>query len=559
MRTALKSKSGNQGAVAKSKSFPAPISGWNARDALASMPPTDARVLENWYPSTSDVEVRGGYRPWTLAYGINVRTLMIYTSLMGVSKMLAVSSDSVSPITEDTSADADYPGGLGPPNVDPGGEVHPITNAKVYWTMMNDGTTQWLICCNGTDTPFYFNGTAWTDVTAATSPALTGMTPLTSLIYPNIYKGRLFFIEKDTLKFYYLAAGAAGGALSSFNLGAECKKGGYLVAMSSWTRDAGDGQDDVAVFVTSEGEAIIYQGNNPSDATNWSKVGTFFVGRPLGRRCMEQFGGDLLILTESGLFPLSNALQSAQINNQFALSYKIESAFVEAARLYGNQYGWRIINYPKKHALLVNVPHYEGGVHEQFVMNTITKSWCKFTGWYAEDFAVFNGYLFFLTDYAGAGLIMLAWHGPFEYSRYQDNNPFIQIGGGNVGVDPYRPIVTTARQAYQYLGGAQQKHLTGMRPVLQINGHAEFQPGLDVNFHDSDFEQTVEHVSTSAIWDEALWDEAVWAEDNDLVAHWTTPAAGPGFVVAPILRITSNTVTAKWIATDVTYEQGALC
>ena len=33
--------------------------------------------------------------------------------------------------------------------------------------------------------------------------------------------------------------------------------------------------------------------------------------------------------------------------------------------------------------------------HEQYVMNTITKAWCRFTEWSAEDFAVFNGELYF--------------------------------------------------------------------------------------------------------------------------------------------------------------------
>ena len=46
--------------VSGSQSFPAPVGGWNARDALAEMKPTDAIYLDNWFPRTSYVEIRGG-------------------------------------------------------------------------------------------------------------------------------------------------------------------------------------------------------------------------------------------------------------------------------------------------------------------------------------------------------------------------------------------------------------------------------------------------------------------------------------------------------------------
>lgn len=41
--------------------IPAPVGGWNARDALANMPPTDAVKLVNFIPRGSYVQSRGGY------------------------------------------------------------------------------------------------------------------------------------------------------------------------------------------------------------------------------------------------------------------------------------------------------------------------------------------------------------------------------------------------------------------------------------------------------------------------------------------------------------------
>ena len=57
---------------------------------------------------------------------------------------------------------------------------------------------------------------------------------------------------------------------------------------------------------------------------------------------MCQYGGDLIVLTENGAFPLSAALQSAAIDYKLALSFKIESAFTTAARSYGSTFGWKL-------------------------------------------------------------------------------------------------------------------------------------------------------------------------------------------------------------------------
>ena len=46
--------------VAQPESVPAPIKGWNTRDALTSMDPLDAVQLDNWYPDASGLNLRNG-------------------------------------------------------------------------------------------------------------------------------------------------------------------------------------------------------------------------------------------------------------------------------------------------------------------------------------------------------------------------------------------------------------------------------------------------------------------------------------------------------------------
>ena len=53
---------------------------------------------------------------------------------------------------------------------------------------------------------------------------------------------------------------AVAGAASMFDLGQIFTEGGYLMAMATWTVDAGYGVDDLAVFITSEGEVAVYRG-----------------------------------------------------------------------------------------------------------------------------------------------------------------------------------------------------------------------------------------------------------------------------------------------------------
>lgn len=562
MRQPLRVKN-PRAAVTNSKTLPAPIGGWNAQSSLAAMPETDAVELVNWFPGTSTVDLRGG-SIGPRAVGAAPRTLMSYAGLDGSSALFAVGGGVLWVVTDYTglSMSGSY--------LFNGAATATLQSNHLIWTMFGDGTSQYLIGCNGANAPFFYTGSTYLGsprfdlYSATTSPSLSGV-GLETINYVNVYKGRLFFLVNDSLQFYYLSAGDAGGSLSSFDLSSEAKRGGHLVAMSSWTRDAGDGQDDVAVFITSEGEAIIYQGNNPGSANSWAKIGTFYVGRPLGNRCMRQYGPDLLILTESGLFELSKLLETATISNKFALSYKIEKAFTEAARLYGRNTGWSLTHYPAKNALIVNVPIRPGAEHEQYIMNTVTKSWCRFTGWNAEDFAVHQGQLYFVEEYLTAGFVLQAWSGGHDYATYE-----YAVANSSVAL---KPIVHRARQAYTPLGrSGRQKRVTMVRPLLDVGGHRTYQVGIDVDYQQLDPDGTVEYRSTQAVWGEALWGVSVFPTEPEISREWSSVPQQPGMALSVSLRgsftdwphetaasATTEIATdpgLKWIATDLVFEEG---
>lgn len=516
MRTPLRAKGVPRQTVTRTRTYPAPVGGWNARDALAAMKPVDAVALVNWFPRPSYVEFRGGSASHATGMTGNGKTLMVYNRLTGTNQLFCATG---SGIYNTSSAGA------------VGAAVLARTSGKHQWTMFGDGSSNWLIGCNGLDNPAYYDGTTWTAVTGATTPALTGITT-TELIAPMSHKGRLFFIQQNSLSFWYLAAGAAGGALTEFDLSGECPSGGYLVALASWSRDAGSGPDDYFLAFTSEGDVVMYGGTNPNSSTTWGKVGTFKIAKPIGRRCVVQYGADPLVLTVDGIFPLSSLLQSGEERARFALSYKIQNAFAEAARFYSTNFGWKAQVFSEHEALLVNIPQAEDGTHEQYVMNTNTKAWCKFTGWDAEDFAVFNGELY----YCDGTVVYKAWTGTADR-------------GSN--------ITFYGKQAFMDFGDPQPKQVKLFMPMLTTNGNISYGADIDMDFEDDEITGTVSYsVVSGAQWDVSNWDEAYWAQGMEVVKQWSSPAEWTGRWISGKLKIVSNSLNCQWSASTMMWEPG---
>src|ERR1700739_2761726 len=65
--------------VVQPTNLPAPIRGWNTRDALTDMDPLDAVQLDNLFPDASGVNTRNGYVQYAFNLGVTpVRTLAEY-------------------------------------------------------------------------------------------------------------------------------------------------------------------------------------------------------------------------------------------------------------------------------------------------------------------------------------------------------------------------------------------------------------------------------------------------------------------------------------------------
>lgn len=516
----------NKGATTRSQttsvqSLPSPVGGWNARDSIAAMPVADAIYLRNWFPTTTDCTLRGGNSDYGTSMTGYVETLATYNAPDGTSEMFAVTDTDCYDVSSSGAGSAQS-------WVDQ-------SDGKYQWVNMGDGTNNYLLMFNGVDEPKYYNGTSWIEVDAASSPAITGVTT-TSLVNATVYHNRLFLIEKDSLSFWYLPAGAVGGAATEFDLSTYASKGGYLMWADTWTFDGGDGQDDYICFMTSEGQVIVYRGTNPSSSTTWVRTGTFdLVGKPLGRRSHLKYQGDLIALTQSGAFPFSQALSQSSENPAVAITDKINSAFNAAAVNYGSNFGWQMTLYPLKTALLVNIPVSETTGQKQYVMNTITKAWCEFDSWDAQCFVIYNDDLYF----GGNGVVQKAW-----------------TGRSDAGSD----IVAEGKCAFNYFGAnSQQKRFNLFRPLIQVDGNIEFLTDFDVDFGEGEITGLSTYsTATASTWDTALWDAATWTAGLDIVRKWTSPSDNVGYCVAGKLKVNTSSLEIHWVANDYVYEFGGI-
>lgn len=512
-------------------SLAAPVGGWNVRDPLSAMPARDAVIMENWFPEAHQIRVRPGATALATIAGNDPGTLMAYNGPTGSKLFLGLSG--ASPGIFDVTAGT------------PGAAVAATTGGRFSSVNYSTSGGSFLVAVNGIDPLQLYNGTTWQAITGVSVPAITGV-PTNELAFVASVKKRLWFARTGSMSAWYLPVDAIAGALVEFPMGSIFRRGGHLVAMASWSIDAGDGIDDHTIFVTSEGEVAVYSGSDVASAATWTLVGIFFVGAPLGRNCLAQYGGDLLYLCRYGLFPLSKALVNATVDRQSAVTNKIDVAFSQAVASYGNLNDWRVLVFPDGPFVMVNVPTDNTlGLSEQFVMNALTGAWCRLTGWNAYSWGLSQNQLFFYGKvrastggYVGLG-VNKAW------AENSDIN---------------QPIVARCQQAYNYLNArGQQKLIELLRPNLTVDANVPVLIGIDTDFQQTDFTSFTSLTSFAGfVWDSAVWDTATWSPGAQTQRNWSTVFAREFYAAALRLQVASASGTVRWTATDLVYRLGSV-
>ncbi|MGX1105453.1 hypothetical protein [Bradyrhizobium elkanii] len=503
----------------KTAFLPAPTAGWYVGDNLSTAPPGTAYVLDNAFPQQDYVRMRGG----SLAYATGMPAAAV-TALMPFvsgtsSKFFAVCSGAIYDITNSGPVGAAAVSGLN------------STAYMEYIQFTNAGAT-WLICVNGVDAAQLYNGTSWT-----TSPAITGLSGGNlAQVWP--FKSRLYGVQAASLSAWYLGVNAIGGAATQFDLSGIFKYGGYLLCGTSWSISSNSGLYEVCVFITSEGEVAIYDGLYPGD-TAWTLKGLYKIAKPLGRRCIMKAGGDIAVMTEDGIVPMSQVMTLDQIALQnVAVTKPIAPAWRNAVIARQGLPGWQIVTWPLQSMAIINLPKAAAGDVTQFIANVRSGAWGRYVGWDANCFAVYNNQLF-----------------------YGSSDGRV-IQGETGGQDDGKNYTMTIFPSYTDLKSpANTKHVKMVRPRLQASYGVTPQVTVKVDFDTtSPLAPTASvPVSSGALWDVALWDIAVWPPALVDLSAWVD-AEGFGAVVSPVLQLTlstSITPDVRLNSTELLYEVGA--
>lgn len=507
----------NRGQSGSVFSRPAPVGGWNARDALANMPPTDAVSLVNWFPTPSLCMVRKGKTDFATGLPDVVETVAAYNGAS--SKLFAASDGKIYDVTSGGAVGAAVVSGL-------------TSNRFQYINFTTAGGVRYLCMVNGADSPRFYNGSAWITITGASTPAITGITT-SNIASITSHKGRLWLIMNSGLDAYYLPTGDAGGAATVYPMASVFKGGGKILAAETWSADAGSGIADHLVFVTDQGEVAIFAGSDPSDADAWALVGLYWIGAAIGRRPLLKYGGDVLIICQYGLLPMSQLLQSVVINTASTLTDKIQFATSTSISAYGNFFGWQMIQFAKENQLLLNVPISETEF-EQYVMNTISGAWCRFTGWNAFCWEVWGDHTYF----GGDGVVSKAWDG------YDDAG---------------EQINTDLKTAFDYFGmPGVLKQWTMCRPIISSDSSPAITYGLNVDFSDDNVAGVPSFISSpTGIWDSATWDVSAWGGGLSIFKGWQF-LSGLGYCGALRMKTASRGATLQLSSIDYMLERGGV-
>lgn len=510
-------RSVNRGRRSKPITLPAPIGGLNGRDGVANMEPNDAFVLDNWIPYNTTVDCRKGSAAHATGAPDAFQSLETFTGGTG-SKMLGFADGEIYNVTAAGTVGASLQSGR-------------VSNI-ISSAMFSNAGAQYLIGVSGADEPFSYDGTAVANL------VITGVTGATTTLHGICaFKGRLYLAQAAQLGFYYLAVSAIQGAASYFDLSQVARRGGYLTGIATVSMDsAGVGPTDYIVFMTSEGEYLVYAGTDPSNSATFALVSKYYGSAPIGRKGWFQFRSDLYIICDEGIVALSQLRKDGEQESEITyLSSKL-GRYLSELNQYSDVHGWCAVNYPASNLLVVNVPADTEGTFFQFVMNTTNNRWCRFRSWNGSCWALLNKRLYFG---AADGRVMLADEG------YNDDG---------------QPIALDARQAPNYFDdgygmGDADKHFHFATFVMESDGTPPLSAVLNVNFENvaPDYSGNFP-VGGGAVWDVSEWDLDPWAGGSS-VQNFTVPFGSLGYVASVWLRALVQDSSLKWYATRVICEK----
>lgn len=484
-----------------STSRPAPVGGLNVRDAIGQMPISDAIILTNWIPQELGVRCRKGYREYVTGLDGPVQSLCVFQPNKKIAtsyQLFGMTDAHIYDVSSQTNAPV---------------PVFGLENTNEYGrfssTMFTNSAGAFLLACSAGGGYFTYDGVTWIRRNNGIDPgSIDGIDP-NSLVFVTSWKRRAWFVEKDSTNAWYLPTDQITGETTKFELGPFVKHGGRLAFITSWTIDAGEGIDDLIVFAFEGGDILIYKGTNPDSATTFGLVGSYYIGQlPVGRRGFGAFGGDVLIVSELGLQPLSYVTRGGQsILRTESTDYldKIQPRIASYVSQLIGYNGWEVVLYARENLLLVTIPAGPTNLKQQFALYTNTNQWCSFDNVPISCSAVAADSFWFGTD---DGRICQGFTGYFDDVPYGTN-----VGNGISGI---------IQAAYNYFAApGQNKQFHMLRPTFLASDQPGVQCAIITDFASPLLSGApVSAVVQGDVWDTGIWDTAVWNGALNRYSEW---------------------------------------
>jgi len=472
---------------------PAPVGGLNLRDPISAMSPIDAVVLDNMIPRQTGVELRAGYQVFTDEIGYEPKSVFAYSALNGDDKLFAAANGNIYDITDGTVTVSQSATGS--------------TDDIWSTTMFSTGADNFLLAVSASGGYWtYSNASGWIKRTPSSLPT----SGLNSVM---VWKQRVFFTVKNSANIYYMHnVNVVTGSTSAFNMGSQLRNGGYICGLISWTLDAGVGIDDHLVVVGSQGDLSVWTGTDPQSANTFAIKGTWYVGPvPTIGRFFTAFGGDVMILSEMGLVPVSKLVNGQFVESNNGVSSKIQSVLTPLVRQLRNVEGWDIFIVPSQDILVIKLPP-QYSVYQQFAMNITTGAWCTFSNMPMFATTIWDGELYFCTG-------EVVCHGLYG------KRDGIALDG--TGGDPIEGDVQTSFQAFDTAG--QIKRFGLARPVFVAPEAPSVKLRVNTQYQFTGVEGSPAFSQEAlAYWDSAVWNAALWVGGTDTYESWVG-ATGLGY------------------------------
>ena len=532
--------------TAKQLRVQAPMQGVDTRVSVGEGSPLNSVYQYNMVPFEFGCQLRYGYQEHQIGLedniGLGVHSIIPFDGVdsQGAGdKLFAVTNEGIWDVTvkgaapifkimfTDQSAEAGY-----------GPYAHYVTDAGEGLLYYADSLNGLMVYDPLLDT--------WVQDTSITGPVVENIN------FIVVHKQRIWLIEEESTKAWYLPIGSRSGQATEFFFGSKFKHGGSLEGLYNWSVDGGDGVDDLLVAVSHSGDILPFKGADPSSADTWQIVGTYFIGEvPEGPFFATQEGGELFILSAFGLISLNDMLQGVDSDvlqsNEEGVSRAYKIAGILRTRLadtLGLQ-GWTLGNIPSEGGFLISSPTVGSDAPIQYYYNLSTQAWGFWRGVPMTAFESWRNTVMFGT---ADGRIM-------SMDVEQDEVLLTPPVDGPNGREIEFSLLTSFNDydepaAYKLVTLIRPDFLAVAPPVYTVKANYDF-----------DLQEALIHTGTAGIgvegglWDVSQWDMAVWGSEvqhafNDLDGNW-----GYGRYVAVALKGKATRRT-RLVGFDLLYKTG---